>query len=105
MKLYKQAVLSAALLGLIAAPSLAQVTTNGGLITVNLSDITIQNIANNLHVDVSQIPVTVQVPIGIAANVCGIEANVLAAGGQGTACTADSTSRAFDNLVQRNLVQ
>ena len=35
------------------------------------------NIAKNINVDVSQIPVTVQAPIGVAATVCGVAANVL----------------------------
>jgi len=34
----------------------------------------------DLNVNVSQIPVNAQVPIGIGANVCGVDANVLAAG-------------------------
>jgi hypothetical protein len=56
-------------------------------------------------VDVSQIPVTVQVPVGVAANVCGVAANVLgqqAAGGSGT-CTATTTSTALDQVVQQQI--
>jgi hypothetical protein len=100
MNFYKQAAVAAALLGLLASPSLAQI--NGGLITVNISNVA-NDIANNLHVDLNQIPVTVQVPIGIAATVCGIEANVIATGAQGTNCDATSTSNALNNLVQRQI--
>ncbi len=48
--------------------------------------------------------VNVAVPIGIAANVCGINANVLAQDinqtGDAT-CTATTTSQAFQNAVAR----
>lgn len=74
-----------------------------GLVNVDISNVA-NNIARNINVDVSQIPVTVQAPIGIAANVCGVNANVLAQQGTGAAqCTATSTSNALDNLVQRLL--
>lgn len=63
------------------------------------------NIARNINVDVSQIPVTVQVPIGIAANVCGVAANVLGPQGGGASpdCKATTTSSALDNLIQSQL--
>ncbi len=74
-----------------------------GLVNVDISNVA-NNIARNINVDVSQIPVTVQVPIGIAANVCGVNANVLAQQGVGAAqCTATSTTNALDNLVQRQI--
>lgn len=74
-----------------------------GLVNVDISNVA-NNIARNINVDVSQIPVTVQAPIGIAANVCGVNANVLAQQGTGAAqCTATSTSNALDNLVQRQI--
>ena len=75
-----------------------------GLVNVDVHNVA-NNIAKNINVDVSQIPVTVQAPIGIAATVCGIGANVL---GQqrdsGTAtCSASSTSSALDQLVLRQI--
>ena len=73
-----------------------------GLVNVSLSNVA-NNIAKNLSVDVSQIPVSVQVPIGVAANVCGVAANVLAqqaASGTGS-CSASSTSTALDQVVQK----
>jgi len=59
-----------------------------------------------MNVDVSQIPVTVQAPIGIAANVCNISANVLAAdlNQDGAAsCDASSTRRALNQIVAREM--
>src|SRR4051794_17262915 len=60
---------AAALLSLGAqAPAQA---AQSGLVNVDLSHNNVLNdIANNLHLNVSQIPVTVQAPIGVAANVC-----------------------------------
>lgn len=66
-----------------------------------------QKLAFDLNDNVSQIPVTLQVPVGIAANVCGVAANVLAqdkSGPDGATCEATTTSEAFNNLVQKNLV-
>jgi hypothetical protein len=59
-----------------------------------------------LDVKVSQIPITVQAPIGVAANVCNVAANVLAADVNqgGTAdCDATTTSRALTQIVQRQI--
>lgn len=84
-----------------AAPVFAQ---QSGLVNVDVHNVA-NNIAQNLKVNVSQIPVTVQVPVGVAANVCGVAANVLgqqAAGGGGS-CTATSTSTALNNIVQQQL--
>ena len=80
------------------APSFAQ---QAGLVNVNISNVKTE-IAKNINVDVSQIPVTVQVPIDVAANVCGVAVNVLTAQAQqGTAsCSATSTSTALNNVVQ-----
>ena len=48
-----------------------------------------------------QVPASVSVPIGVAANVCGVNANVLAQQAQtGSAmCTATSTSQALSNAI------
>lgn len=70
------------LLGLVGvAPAAAQPVVTGGLV-----NITIVDVLNNNEVNV-------QVPIGVAANVCGIQANVLARGGiqEPVDCTAATT--------------
>lgn len=74
-----------------------------GLINVEISNVA-NDIARELSVEVSQIPVTVQAPIDVAANVCGVEVNVLSqsGGGQG-GCQAKSTSSALNQIVQRQL--
>lgn len=94
--------LATALLPSLMATAQAQ---QSGLVNVDISNVA-NNIAQNINVDVSQIPVTVQAPIGIAANVCGVNANVLARQGAGAAlCTATSTSTALNQIVQRQIKQ
>ena len=103
MKTTCYAMLTAALLALplVAATAGAQ----GGLVTVDVSNVSV-DIAKDINVDVSQIPITVQAPIGIAANVCNISANVLAAdlNQDGVAsCDATTTSRALNQIVAREI--
>lgn len=97
----------AASMGLLSFPVTAQV--QAGLVNVNVSDVSVELedvIAdNNINV---QIPVgaIVQVPIGIAANVCNISAAVLAKQAAGAApCNATSTtaSRAELTTLARSL--
>lgn len=97
--------LAAALTTATAFPAMAQNQDSSGLVTVNVANVA-NNLAQNLKVNVSQIPVTVQVPVGIAANVCGVDANVLAQqkGSGGATCDATSTSKALDQAVQRQLI-
>lgn len=72
--------------------------------SVQLSDSLIENIANDLSVDVSQIPVTVQVPVGVAANVCDVSANVLAQqADDAEPCEAQNTSQALNQQIQKQI--
>jgi hypothetical protein len=87
----------------LAAAAYAQ-PRQSGLVNVEVSNVA-NDIARNVNVDVSQIPVTVQVPIGVAATVCGVAANVLgqqAADGNAT-CAATTTNDALNNIVQQQL--
>ena len=74
------------------------------LVSVNL-----QNVLNNLSVaikvDRANIPVTAQVPIDVAANVCGVSVSALAASvASGNArCTATTTSPALIQSVQQQI--
>lgn len=76
------------------------------LVSVNISNVA-QNIANDLDVDVQDVidVGAVQVPIGVAATVCNVQANVLASDnkGDGAACDAETSSEALSQIVQRNL--
>ena len=90
----------------IAAPATAQVDLNNsqGLVNVTVEDVSVLNdflndtqiaALNNLSV-----PISVQVPIGVAATVCGVSAAVLGEnkGGQ-TTCEAKSGSNALARAV------
>ena len=92
-----------------AAPAVGQ-NLGSGLVNVQIGDVTLLNnflndtqiaALNNLNV-----PVTVQVPIGVAANVCDVNANVLAkqVKGGGATCTAKSGSQALAQSVNRQLL-
>jgi len=74
------------------------------LVSVNL-----QNVLNNLSVDLKvnrdNIPVTAQVPIDVAATVCGVSVSALAASAaNGTAtCTATTTTPQLTQAVQQQI--
>lgn len=100
--------LAAAAVAAAATPALAQTNTGSGngLVAVNVQNVDIlKNFLNNSQVAALNnlsVPVTVQVPIGVAANVCGITANVIAQqrkSGSYTPCTANNGSRALANAV------
>ena len=104
----------AAALAAATSPAVAQ-TVNTGSVAVTITDISILN--NSLNRNEVELlsrnninaPITVQVPIGIAANVCpNVNAAVLAQQlrQQGTAsCTATSGSRALAQQVLRQTVR
>lgn len=73
-------------------------------VTVDIRNVA-GNVAQNLSVDASQIPLTVQVPIAVAANVCGMETRVLEAQARdgGSSCTANTTTSALDQMVQQQI--
>lgn len=75
-----------------------------GMVAVDVSGVS-ATIAKNISVDAAQIPATVQVPIGVAANVCGISASTLATRHSPSAapCQAKSTTVALDQVVQKTL--
>lgn len=99
------AIAATAALSLTAAPTLAQ---NSGLVVVDLSNADVlNNLARDLDVNVSNIPVNVQVPVGVAAAVCDVNANVLAQQRKtGTStCKAKNTSTALNQAVQRQITR
>ena len=90
------------------APATAQIAVQPGLVNVAIGDVTLLNnflnndqiaALNNLNV-----PINVQVPIGVAANVCGVSAAVLGKAGSAAKCDAKSGSRALAQAVNRQLL-
>ena len=86
-------------------------TTSGGgtgtsipaLVNVNLQNV-LNNLSVALNVDRANIPVNAQVPVSVAANVCGVSVNVLSVstGGQAS-CTANTTSPELVQVVQQQI--
>ena len=89
----------------IAVPATAQLQE--GLVNVTITDISIlNNFLNDTQIAALNnvaVPVTVQAPIGVAANVCGVSAAVLGAAGSAAACNATTGSKALSQVVTRQL--
>ena len=74
------------------------------LVSVNLENV-LNNLSVELNVNRNNIPVTAQVPIDVAASVCGVSVSALAASvASGTAsCTATTTSAQLNQAVQQQI--
>jgi hypothetical protein len=74
------------------------------LVNVNLSNV-LNNLAVQLHVDKANIPINAQIPITIAANICGVSINILSVstGGSSKGCTAVTTSPQLAQAVQQQM--
>src|SRR3954447_4100169 len=75
------------------------------LVNVDLRNV-LNNLALDLKIDKANIPINAQIPINIAANVCGVSINVLsvgAGGGSSQGCTAHNTSPELAQAVQQQL--
>ena len=73
------------------------------LVNVDLSNV-LNNLAVDLHLDRANVPINAQIPITLAANVCGVSINILSAstGGQAN-CTAKTSSPELAQVVQQQL--
>lgn len=74
------------------------------LVNVNLQNV-LNNLSVSLQVNRDNIPVTAQVPINVAASVCGVSVDALAAAianGQAS-CTATTTTPALTQAVQQQI--
>ena len=98
---------AAAALVAVTAPAAAQIGNSQGLVTVTVQDVTILDdflndtqiaALNNLNV-----PITAQVPISVAANVCGTTVALLSAQRKAgdAACTATSGNQFLASQVAR----
>jgi hypothetical protein len=75
-----------------------------GLVTVNLQNV-LSDIAVDLNVEENSIPVNVQVPVSVAANVCGVDVNVLSVkidSGDAT-CVAQTGSQEVTQIIQQQV--
>ena len=75
------------------------------LVNVNLSNV-LNDLALDLKIDKANIPINAQIPITVAANVCGVSINILsigAGGGSSQGCTANSISPELKQYIQQQL--
>jgi hypothetical protein len=89
--------------GSAVADGVADVTTS--LVNVDLSNV-LNDVAVKLNIDKSNIPINAQIPISIAANVCGVSINILsigAGGGDSKGCTATTASPELIQQIQQQL--
>jgi hypothetical protein len=73
------------------------------LVNVNLQNV-LNDLSVRLNLDRANIPVNAQIPVTIAANVCGVSVNVLSVstGGQAS-CTAKTSSPELAQVVQQQI--
>jgi len=74
----------------------------------SLVNVDLRNVLNDLSLDLNldraNIPVNAQIPITVAANICGVSINILSVstGGQAN-CTANTTSPELAQVVQQQI--
>ena len=89
--------------GEAVASGVGNVTTS--LVKVDLSNV-LNDLSLDLDIDKANIPINAQIPISIAANVCGVSINILsigAGGGSSDGCTANSISPELKQYIQQQL--
>ena len=89
--------------GSAVADGVGSVTTS--LVNVDLSNV-LNDLALDLKIDKSNIPINAQIPISVAANVCGVSINILsigAGGGSSQGCTANSISPELKQYIQQQI--
>jgi hypothetical protein len=95
----------------ISSASVAQVGNSQGLVAVTVQDVSIlNNFLNNDQITALNnlnVPITAQVPISVAANVCGTTVALLSAQRKGgdAACNAKSGSAALAGAINRQLLR
>jgi hypothetical protein len=73
------------------------------LVNVDLSNV-LNDLSLDLKIDKSNIPINAQIPITVAANVCGVSINILSvATGGSPNCTANSISPELKQYIQQQL--
>jgi hypothetical protein len=87
MRTFRRIAAGLATTGLLAAGIAAPSAAAAPVITGGLVNVTVTDVLNNAEINV-------QVPVGVAANVCGVQANVLAQGGiqEPVDCTSSTTA-------------
>jgi len=104
-------IFAAAIAAATASPAIAQDGNSQGLVAVQIQNVDIlKNFLNDTQVaalnNVS-VPITVDVPVSVAADVCGTTVAALADARKAgnAACTATSGSAALANVVNRQMLK
>lgn len=97
-----------------STPSGSSTPTSGGstgasspdiptLVNVNLQNV-LNDLSVRLKIDRANVPINIQLPISLAANVCGVSVNVLAVSTGGQAqCTAKTANQELAQVVQQQM--
>lgn len=93
----------------VSVPATAQVQVPSGLVNVTVGDVVLDNILTDVEIQalndldlLNDNQIQVQVPIGIAANVCNVSAAVLAKQAADAApCDAQSGSKALAQAIRK----
>lgn len=73
------------------------------LVNVDLSNV-LNDLAVRLNLDRANVPINAQIPITLAANICGVSINILSVSTGGKAnCTATTSSPELAQVVQQQL--
>src|SRR5687768_16870533 len=90
--------------GETVAEGVADVAGAGvSLVNVDLSNV-LNDLALDLNIDKSNIPINAQIPISLAANICGVSINILSVSTGGRAdCTATTSSPELAQVVQQQI--
>lgn len=103
----KKIIMALALTTAVAAPAAAQ---QNGLVNVTVGDVILENILSDNEIKalnnvLNNNQLQVQVPIGVAANVCNVSAAVLGQAGSGGKCTAESGSQALAQAIRKQYLR
>ena len=92
----------------LAMPASAQVQVPSGLVNVTVGNVILQDILTDVEITalndldiLNNNQIQVQVPIGVAANVCGISAAVIGKSTSNPVCTAESGSQALAQAIRK----
>ncbi len=92
----------------LAMPASAQVQVPAGLVNVTVGNVILEDILTDVEITalndldiLNNNQIQVQVPIGVAANVCGISAAVIGKSTSNPVCTAESGSQALAQAIRK----
>jgi hypothetical protein len=92
----------------MAIPAAAQVQVPSGLVNVAVGNVILEDILTDVEINalndldvLNNNQIQVQVPIGVAANICGVSAAVIGKSTSNPACTATSGSQALAQAIRK----